>query len=106
MSVIRFYSVGDEYGAFSNFSPYPIALKGKTWPTSEHYFQAQKFPGAEYAGYREKIRKATTPKEAKALGQTRKIVIRPDWEEVKEDIMLAALRKKFAAANGESAGRP
>jgi ribA/ribD-fused uncharacterized protein len=45
MNVIRFYSVGAEYGCFSNFSPHPIRLKGKTWPTSEHFFQAQKFAG-------------------------------------------------------------
>jgi ribA/ribD-fused uncharacterized protein len=60
-------------------------------------FQAQKFPGAENATYREKIRRAQSPKDAKVLGRTRKIAIRPDWEDVKESIMLAALRKKFAA---------
>ena len=40
---INFYSVNDEYGEFSNFAAFPIKLKGKHWPTSEHYFQAQKF---------------------------------------------------------------
>src|SRR4051794_13335214 len=45
MDVIRFYSVGDDFGCFSNFSPHTITLKGKTWRTSEHYFQAQKFAG-------------------------------------------------------------
>jgi len=40
---ILFYSVGDEYGELSNFAPYPIRVDGKRWPTSEHYFQAQKF---------------------------------------------------------------
>ena len=40
---ILFYGVGDEHGAFSNFAPYPISLDGRRWPTSEHYFQAQKF---------------------------------------------------------------
>ena len=69
---------------------------GVHWPTVEHYFQAQKFPGAENAAYRDKIRSAKTPKEAKALGRTRGVVIRPDWEEAKETIMLHALRKKFA----------
>jgi hypothetical protein len=39
----RSYGVGDEYGELSNFAPYPISLDGKRWPTSEHYFQAQKF---------------------------------------------------------------
>jgi predicted NAD-dependent protein-ADP-ribosyltransferase YbiA (DUF1768 family) len=39
--VIHFYSVGDPYGEFSNFSPHPITLDDKRWPTSEHYFQAR-----------------------------------------------------------------
>ena len=42
-NVIKFYSVRDEYGEFSNFAAYSIKLKGKTWPTTEHYFQAMKF---------------------------------------------------------------
>jgi hypothetical protein len=41
MESIKFYSVSEAYGGFSNFSPHPISLKGVTWPTSEHYFQAQ-----------------------------------------------------------------
>jgi len=48
LSVIHFYLKNDEYGCFSNFAPYPIRLGGKRWPTSEHYFQAQKFAGTEY----------------------------------------------------------
>lgn len=41
--IISFYRTSDEYGWFSNFAAYPIELKGLVWPTSEHYFQAQKF---------------------------------------------------------------
>lgn len=52
--VIRFYRQGDEFGEFSNFAAFPIKLDGKTWPTTEHYFQAQKFAGTEHA---EAIRK-------------------------------------------------
>lgn len=37
---LPFYSVTGEYGELSNSAPYPITLKGKRWPTSEHYFQA------------------------------------------------------------------
>ena len=43
--VIHFYSTKDDYGCFSNFSAHPVELKGQEWPTSEHYFQAQKFAG-------------------------------------------------------------
>jgi predicted NAD-dependent protein-ADP-ribosyltransferase YbiA (DUF1768 family) len=38
---ILFYATSDDYGAFSNFAPYPITVRGKRWPTSEHFFQAQ-----------------------------------------------------------------
>jgi ribA/ribD-fused uncharacterized protein len=55
---IRFYSVNAEYGELSNFALYPITLKGKRWPTSEHYFQAQKFVDARD---QEEIRNASTP---------------------------------------------
>lgn len=40
---IYFYMIGEEYGCFSNFSPHCFELDGLYWPTSEHYFQAQKF---------------------------------------------------------------
>ena len=44
---IHFYRAWEPYGCFSNFAAYPIELKGKTWPTSEHYYQAQKHAGTE-----------------------------------------------------------
>jgi N-glycosidase YbiA len=56
--VVNFYSVGDEFGEFSNFAPYPFALDGEQWQTSEHYFQAQKF---EDTAYRTRIRKSNSP---------------------------------------------
>lgn len=39
---ILFYTTGEKYGAFSNFSRHGFTLGGKYWKTSEHYFQAQK----------------------------------------------------------------
>ncbi len=45
---IYFYSTKEAYGEFSNFKAYPFELKGKTWRTVEHYFQAQKFAGTEH----------------------------------------------------------
>ena len=84
MEIIRFYRVEEAYGCFSNFAPYPIKLKGKEWPTSEHYFQAQKFAGTEHE---EAIRLAKSPMIAARMGRSRKRPLRPDWEEVKDDIM-------------------
>ena len=66
---IRFYETSDEFGCFSNFSLHPIRLKGKTWPTSEHYFQAQKFEGSPLA---EEIRKVKPPGVAFRLGHSRR----------------------------------
>jgi ribA/ribD-fused uncharacterized protein len=90
--VINFYSTGGDYGCFSNFSRHPIFLKRKRWPTSEHYFQAQKFPGEPDE---EEIRMAGKPSIAADKGRDRKRPLRRDWESVKEQVMLDALRAKF-----------
>jgi ribA/ribD-fused uncharacterized protein len=92
MNTINFYSVSDDFGEFSNFAGFPIQLDGKTWPTSEHYFQAQKF---EDEAYREKIRKTESPMIAARLGRSRKEPLRRDWESVKVDIMRRAVLAKF-----------
>jgi ribA/ribD-fused uncharacterized protein len=89
---IFFYSRSEQFGDFSNFSPHGFELEGKYWLTVEHYFQAQKFPGAEYA---EQIRLAKTPADAKRKGRSRKHPLRPDWEQVKDDVMRLAVRRKF-----------
>ena len=90
--VIYFYSVEDEYGDFSNFARYPIRLKGKTWPTSEHYFQSMKFIDPIQ---QQKIRQATTPMEAARMGRDRKQKLRRDWESVKDQVMYEAVQEKF-----------
>ena len=92
MEVIKFYSVNDEYGEFSNFALFPIKLDEKIWPTTEHYFQAQKFLDK---AYQEKIRRAKTPMLAATLGRDRKQKIRKDWESVKNNVMKKALIAKF-----------
>ena len=91
-TVIRFYSTADEYGCFSNFSAHPIHLKGKVWPTSEHYFQAQKFAGHLDE---EEVRQAKSPMVAARMGRSRQRPLRPDWEAVKLDVMREAVRAKF-----------
>lgn len=90
--VINFYSTKDDFGCFSNFAAFPIELKGKVWPTSEHYFQAQKFAGTEHE---ESVRLAKSPIIAARMGRDRSRPLRPDWEAVKDDIMREAVRAKF-----------
>ena len=70
-------------------------MGGESWPTVEHYFQAQKFGGAGCEVHRERIRESNSPAQAKRLGQSRKYPLRRDWERVKEGIMKQALRGKF-----------
>ncbi len=89
---LLFYGVNAEYGAFSNFAPYPFTLKGRRWPTSEHYFQAQKFAGTDHE---EEVRRAGSPMIAARLGRSRQRPLRRDWEKVKDGIMMDALRAKF-----------
>jgi N-glycosidase YbiA len=92
MDAINFYSVSEAYGCFSNFSPHPIRLEGKTWPTSEHYFQARKFVGTPDE---EEIRLAKSPMIAARMGRSRKRPLRKDWEAVKDRIMHEAVMAKF-----------
>lgn len=89
---IYFYSTIDTYGVFSNFSRHGVEIDGLWWPTTEHYFQAQKF---EDAAYREKIRNAPDAKIAANLGRSRKLPLRKDWEQVKDEVMHRAVLKKF-----------
>lgn len=92
MSVIRFYRSGDAHGCFSNFSRHPVTLQGKVWPTSEHYFQAQKFVGTPHE---EEVRNASGPGEAARMGRQRSRPLRKDWEAVKDDIMREVVLAKF-----------
>ena len=89
---IYFYTKNDPFYELSNFAPFGFEYDGVYWPTVEHFFQAQKFLDPEH---RERIRRASSPRDARALGQSRAIPIRADWEAAREDVMYQALRLKF-----------
>lgn len=91
---ILFYRSNEvPYGPFSNFdTKHPIRLKDKVWPSTEHYFQAQKFAGTEHE---EAVRLVSKPRDAAAMGRDRSLPLRPDWESVKDDVMRDAVRAKF-----------
>lgn len=78
------------YGFLSNFYTSPITVDGLTFSCVEAAFQAAKtlnptqkqwFVGLDGSA-------------AKRLG--RRILLRPDWEAVKLDVMLSLLRQKFS----------
>lgn len=74
----------------SNFHPSPMTIGEKEYPTVEHYFQASKALDPNEA---EKIRKASTPGEAKKLG--RLCELRSDWNSIKHFVMKRGVREKF-----------
>jgi ribA/ribD-fused uncharacterized protein len=78
------------YRFLSNFWPNPNGL------TNEHLYQAMKS-----TNWLEQIivLSAEEPGEAKKLG--RAITLRPDWEEIKDDVMLELLRLKFRKGTKE-----
>jgi len=90
---IRFYRLDEPHGGLSNFSRHPIAMDGVRWPTVEHRFQAMKYPHDE--DRRERIRAAGTPREAKQIAWEKGTNRRDDWDLVRDNVMLAAVRAKF-----------
>ncbi len=93
---IFFYKVSDPYGCFSNFSPHSLYLDGQTWPTLEHYYQAQKYVGTPDQAICDTIRHAPTPEAAAALGRTPHYRTRQNWDQIKSDIMYQAVLTKFS----------
>lgn len=79
-----------KYRFLSNFWPAPIVIDNVEYPSSEHYYQAQKCLNPNDA---EQIR--LLPKAGQAKKLVRKFAIRSDWENVKLQIMEKALRAKF-----------
>jgi ribA/ribD-fused uncharacterized protein len=89
---IPFYAANAPYGFLSNFYVAPVEIGGFTWPTTEHYYQAQKFadPARQAA-----IRAAPTPGVAKQLAWADDTGLHSDWQAVRDAVMLVALRAKF-----------
>lgn len=73
----------------SNFFNAPVTFDGITYLNNEAAFQAQKTMNLHVREWF----KSLTPDDAKALG--RKVELRPDWEEVKDDIMYQICKQKF-----------
>jgi ribA/ribD-fused uncharacterized protein len=84
-------------GPLSNFFQCRLELprpdgECRTYASVEHYFQASKALGRET---HDRIADTPTPRDAKRAG--RGAPLRADWELVKEQVMVAALRAKFTA---------
>lgn len=91
-SVIKFYEKDQPYGFFSNFSNHAVYLKNKIWMTSEHYYQSQKYANTDYE---DKIRLAPSPLIAAKMGRDNRFPVKPEWKNVKNNIMREVLFAKF-----------
>ena len=79
-----------EYAFLSNFYEAPFEKGGIVYPTNEHFFQAMKTLDPKE---RKAIAEASTPGVAKRMG--RKVKLRPDWDQVRLQIMKEGLTLKF-----------
>ena len=89
---IYFYSSLEKYGELSNFASFGFEYEKLYYPTVEHFYQSQKFVDKDYS---EIIRNAKTPKAAADFGKSRKIKIKANWDEIKDDIMFIGVETKF-----------
>ncbi len=88
--VIDSFTIAAGHAFLSNFHPSTITVEGKKYATIEHAYQAYKTLDESS---RDLIRKSKSPADAKKLG--RGVQMRPDWDEVKVDLMRGFVRKKF-----------
>ena len=79
-----------EFRFLSNFWPAEVTLRGIKAKTVEHAYQAAKVSDEDMF---ESIMTCGSPGKAKRLG--RGCELRPDWEDIKEAVMLSLLMQKF-----------
>ena len=80
-----------EYRFLSNFHIKEFTYKGKIYQSSEHAYQAFKATNEEDHEF---VRMAPTPNESRKRGRYG-IKPRPDFDEIKYDLMMEILLEKF-----------
>ncbi|XWV25060.1 hypothetical protein QJ856_gp0717 [Tupanvirus deep ocean] len=92
---ICFYNSSCKYYEFTNFYAVAIHIDGIWWPTTEHYFQAQKF-SPNYPLIVNEIATAVQPRDAFDISRKYASYVRSDWNNgYKDSVMLKALEAKF-----------
>jgi ribA/ribD-fused uncharacterized protein len=90
--IVCFYE--QDFYPLSNFSSFTLQWKGIRFDTSEAAYHWEKFPGPDNKMARFRIRTATSAHEAFRIAQSHKEHRRPDWDDVKVDVMRGILRAK------------
>lgn len=79
----------------SNFFPAKVVWEGIEFPTSEHAFQADKSLNAEERRKMAAIPADKAGRAKRAGGRNGWITLRPDWDKIRVDRMLAIVTAKF-----------
>lgn len=82
-----------DFYVLSNFSSFRVKWKGLTFDTSEHAYHWEKFP--EHPVLRNAVRDAASAHESLKIATANKALRRPDWDDVKCEIMKDILRAKL-----------
>jgi ribA/ribD-fused uncharacterized protein len=81
----------DEFFFLSNMFPTQVTINGLTYGSSEAAFQSFK-----YGGRAQRVRFTNMgPYESKKYWKDKKDLIRPDWMEIRLEVMKAIVEKKF-----------
>lgn len=92
--VVSFLRTNEAFGGLSNMAAgYLITLYGVRCRTSEHLYQALKFPS--HPEIQAEILAKKSPVAAKMVAKRCRHLIRPDWEEIKLPVMAYCLRAKL-----------
>ncbi|CAG8547915.1 9425_t:CDS:2 [Gigaspora margarita] len=107
-NTIWFYNRNEEYYEFTNFKEnFPINIsigeisnsfrdyfEVKSWPTSEHLFQAAKFKESN-PEIVEQIRKCRSPRDALNLARNNQHLVDPNWQDINVNVMKWVVKNKF-----------
>lgn len=92
-NAIYFYESQNLYYAFTNFAPYSVTdAQGYTWPTSENFFQAQKF--VDNPQLYNQMKQLQTPRDAFNFVRNQSYD-KNVWNKKSVAVMLDAVRRKF-----------
>lgn len=91
---IKFYDRNKPYYELTNFwTGNPFRAEGRTWKTSEHYFQAGKF--LKHPRIIDEIVATDSPRAVFDLARRHGHHKSPDWDQTKDARMMRALTLKF-----------
>lgn len=93
MAIHFYHQHRKPYGCFSNYSLHPVRIEGVLWPTTEHYFQAMKFP--DDPERQQRILDTPHPGEAKRIAWEPGVRPARGWDTQRDEVMRDAVRAKF-----------